>query len=222
MVQQQGDLRSQVLAAFQRLPAKVDLKHELETAVSVVVVLARSDAVEQRKEAPLPAFHAIGRERVCEELKRLATYADRIDKPRRKGQDDPVVKMASHMRTLHGPTIDALAARGVLRHDLSNPVRIAVAARYVDLSRLPAVLGGRPANLRAQGIAKVLAWHYAAVTGKPPKVVHIPDTADYGPFVELVCNVFKIAGIRANPLAAARVAVPPIPRSKARDSGLQK
>lgn len=222
MVQQQRDLRSQVLTAFQRLPAKVDLKHELETAVSVVVVLAGRNAAEHRKGSPFPAFHAIGRKRVHGELKRLATYADRIGKPRRKGQADPVAKLASHMATLHGPTIDLLAAHGVLRNDLSRPSRIVDAPRDADLSRLPAVRGGRPANLRAQGIAKVLAWHYAAVTGLPPKIVHIPETDDYGPFVELVCSVFKVAGIRANALAAARVAVPPIPRPGSRDSGLQK
>ncbi len=204
MVQQQGDLRSKVLAAFQQLPAKRDMKHELETAVSAVVVLVGRDATRRPEGSPLPAFNVVGSERVREELKRTVTYADRLSKPSRKGQADPMAKLASHMLTLHRPTIDALAARGVLRHDLSQPAKVAAVARYVDLSRLPVVPGGRPANLRAQGIARVVAWHYEQVTGKRVGVSKGAfKSSDYGPFVRLLDDVFQIAGIRADPYVVA-------------------
>ncbi|MBD8898368.1 hypothetical protein [Rhodanobacter sp. DHG33] len=213
MAVQHDDLRVQVLAEFKKLPAKEGITHELDTAASVVMVLVCNVPANQ-KGTPSPAFHRIGKTRVQAEVDRIINYAKRATRPIRKGQVDPVVKLATYLTKIHGPTIDVLASRGVLRYGPIDPAMITAHASSVDLSKVPNVTYGRPANLYVQGVAKVLAFHFHAITGKSPKIVHDPFNDTYGAFVDLVSGVFEIAGIEANALAAARIAVPPIRRAK--------
>lgn len=207
-----NDVERRVFEAFERLGVEEADEFKLQTAVQTIAILVGADTIPYR---PLPAFQNIGRTRVEHEIKLVQQMAKRASRPVRKGQADPVRKLRRHMKTLHMPTIDALADVGVFRHDtVTDPVQTALRASMANISNLPdTVQGGRPSNLRAYGIAQVLAWHYEQVTGKRTGVSKGAfHESDYGPFVTLLDTILSIAGIRADPYVVAMAA------SKARKS----
>ena len=79
----------------------------------------------------------------------------------------------------------------------------------IEISKAPAV-GGRPREDFAAEVAGFVAEEYRRLTGRKPTVpVRERDARAYGPFLELVRDVFAALGIKASPVVWARHAVAP-------------
>ncbi|MEP6898694.1 MAG: hypothetical protein ABI870_09200 [Rhodanobacter sp.] len=212
----QKNPHQRVQEAFNRLPLNKGAEFILQTAVQTITLLVSDQPGPYR---PLPAFQRIGRARVAQEVEQVRLYAERCATNPRKGQADPFRKLSAHLDSLHGTTIDVLADHGLLRQGaLDDPARTALLAATVDISGVHRTIpGGRPANLRALGIAKVLAWHYEQVTGKKPTLgksqsnASAPDPLErllpaYSQFVMLLHEILQIACITADAHALATAA----------------
>jgi hypothetical protein len=122
-------------------------------------------------------------------------------------------KLLQALNALHKPTIDALNFRREALFGaggLSTTLRILIAtASSADIPELPATAGrGRRVNTQARRIALEVATHFYGLTGKMPTIRTRADTGvAYGPFLQLLKEIFAALEMRAGAENHARWAV---------------
>jgi hypothetical protein len=144
---------------------------------------------------PPPRLREVSHKRAQGELRQLLRSIDAL---------------AIQLDKLHRPVIVALADRGVLAHSLGQSLRkISEAARAADLTGVSEQASkGRPPKVGPNVLTEFLASCYKSLTGKAPTVVTDWDTGKaYGPFLQLVSDVFMALEVKANPEDAARKVV---------------
>ena len=143
-------------------------------------------------------------------------------------------QLAACLEEMHGTTIAALAMApglldiGVVRRELPRALR----DDCVDRGRLANVLGrlgqvateaapmntqdeGRWPDRRAQIVANFLARYCRDATGRPPTIItRSADGSHYGPFLNLVSDVFAAMGIDHKSFSYARAAAEQLRRLK--------
>ena len=194
-------LEAKIMRALRKLPKKTAMVLTVGEANAMVrwhaAMVRRAVAVAVAVN-PIPAaFQPAGRAIVAAELEALAGAAQRL------------VEAAGKM---HPASIDALAALGITRPWIAEQAqRIIRATKAVDIEAVPENPGrGRsPGKPAAHMVAGILASIYAEKTGNRPTVTttkkgraHVP----YGPFFDLVQEIFKAARIKASPEMASRKA----------------
>lgn len=198
--------------------AKLDVRDEYRWSVPVVIqslLQIQTDAPDD----PVPSFSVKGRVGVRKELDDVALIAE---------------KLASHLDQLCEPAFTALADGGLLQIQHRRPSiiigsdgarssivenfnlqgvlrRVAEMAREAHLDSVPESQGkGRPPDGLVLVVSSILAADYSTLTGKAPTVGtrnNGVQDVPYGPFFDLVSDVFTALGINASPEAAARSAV---------------
>jgi hypothetical protein len=171
------------------LPVNVGGEERLSHAVMLLTQIATPPP------APDTAFRRVGRARCEAELKALGKSAETL------------VRAISN---LHRPTILALAAppaswmaRGELKRLAQQAAAAAFRANVSDVERASKV---QPRNRASPMVADILADEYERITGKRP-TVRTRDGIAYGPFFELVRDIFIAMGFRDSPEVASRNAL---------------
>jgi len=182
-------VRADIEAVFRSLPLRAGIDERLGHTVALLGRIATANP------PPDTAFRRVGRRQCEAELRALANAAEMLVKA---------------IDSLHEPTILALAApsivwlaRGGLRRLAQQAAN---AARQADVNRVPLNCPRQPQNRRSPLVASYLAKEYETFTGKRP-TVRTRNGAAYGPFLELVRDVFRAMSIDDSAEAAARKAV---------------
>lgn len=189
-------LCAQIKSTFDRLPLRQGKDEHLRHTVSRLAKIAIDRTKpNQAQNAFAPANRA-----TCEaELNSLIRVAD---------------DLVNIVSGLHQPTILALADAGLLRAHLHQiAVQIKEAVARADVSKVdPQLPKGRHRDEFARMIAGYLANQFHFLTGETPTIrVHTPPHPSagkaYGPFLELITDVFSAMNIKASPETFAREAV---------------
>ncbi|WP_086383368.1 hypothetical protein [Caballeronia sordidicola] len=214
MVANEADKKARLLDAF----AKLTIRDQYRWSVPVVIQ-SLMQINTQAPETAVPNFSVRGRAAVRKELDDVASTAE---------------KLVSHLDELCEPAFTALADEGLLQMQHRRPSivlgsdgsrssnvenfdlqgvlrRVAAMARNARLDDVPESQGrGRPSDGLSLGVSSILAADYSTLTGVAPTVGTknngIQDVP-YGPFFDLVSDVFAALEIVASPEAAARAAV---------------
>ena len=120
------------------------------------------------------------------------------------------IKLRDTLECLHSPAIQALNLTLVQFVQLEERIRILAAqAEQAEIPDTPANAGrGRKRRTRLKDFSKSIAEHYYFVTGREPtRRADWDSGTPYGPFIELLAEMFKIFGIKANADAEAREAI---------------
>jgi hypothetical protein len=103
---------------------------------------------------------------------------------------------------LPGPVLDSLNYRPAALYNLQMQLRIlhvAVKTAEVETRR------SAPTKTQEQKIARVVAQHYFALTGKKPTVSVSVKDGNSSPFVELLTAVYRTLGVKASAASQAKM-----------------
>jgi hypothetical protein len=191
--------RNRIEAAFQRLVIRDGMEQQLRHAVDLLTRIAEAGP------QPIPnCFRDIGRAGTRKELESLANRADALERA---------------ISDLHQPAIGALAESGfVARQSILDFLRsLALAARgpralaYLENEVPIKPKSTKPPDMLANGVGAILANDYFVLTGKKPtrrtKTYGEDSGGAYGPFFDLVKDVFLVIGIEADPDRVHREAI---------------
>lgn len=187
-----SERRSNIEAAFRRLPIKKDAERLVPSMVDLLDRMPSSLV-------PKPSFETSAKTATIKELDALERHASAL---------------ADCLELLRGPAIDALAASGFIRQSaLQGQLhQLAESARKAKESNVPdnETRGRRDGRLQST-VAEILAGNFRSLTGSRPTIrTHAGNKAEgvaYGPFLELVRDVFGAMGITSNPEVYAKPAV---------------
>jgi hypothetical protein len=175
------------------------MEQQLRHAVDLLTRIAEAGP------QPIPnCFRDIGRAGTRKELESLANRADALERA---------------ISDLHQPAIGALAESGfVARQSILDFLRsLALAARgpralaYLENEVPIKPKSTKPPDMLANGVGAILANDYFVLTGKKPtrrtKTYGEDSGGAYGPFFDLVKDVFLVIGIEADPDRVHREAI---------------
>lgn len=176
------------------------------------------------------AFRTPGRETTQKELSQIADRGSALAMKLRNPKCSTTrarEQLAKRLEEMHATTINALATspgvldigrvrrelprllrdesadRGQLANVLDRLGQVAVKATAPDTTD-----EGRWPDRRAQEVANFLAHFYQDVTGRPPTIrTHIDEMhhgEPYGPFLDLVTEIFRVMGLGADACSYAR------------------
>lgn len=117
-------------------------------------------------------------------------------------------KIEAAVDELSGPTINALARRGIVRAELrryADRLR-QLSALEVSADDIVATPGDREETRQARAVALILADAYEKIAGAAPTMRHA-GSRPYGPFYRLVEGVLKDLRIRRSPENAVKQAL---------------
>jgi len=178
---------AKIEAAFRRLHFNVGGEEGFSHTLALLTQIATTTP------APDTAFRRVGRARCEAELKTLCSAAERLVRA---------------IDNLHEPTILALAAPPIswfARTEVKKMAQqVAYAACHADVSNVAAGVGVQPRNRPSLVVADIVANEYERITGDRP-TVRTRDGSAYGPFFDLVRDVFIAMDINDSPEVAARV-----------------
>jgi hypothetical protein len=207
------NIAQKIEAAFRSLSIHPEIERRIASEFGMTVDDRIASMVSALENLPSsvkrnPSFEDIGHKTTKKELKDLAKKAQ---------------ELAKCLASLHKPAIVALANvpkpllyRRELK-ELATHISEAASeaasglasdtASHDDSSKMSKKKGrGRTPNRLAIGIARILAFDYEELTGKPPTIRTLNGKA-YGPFLNLVTDVFNALGLEARPEAMAKKAI---------------
>lgn len=182
-----ANARTDIEAAFRKLDIRAESERRLPGLVATFSALVGKVDVKTPAKF-LPSGHAQAKR----ELRAIAKHA---------------AALHTALGSAHEPTIFALADNGFLHHEIKADllIRLARAASTAEPRTTSAPVKGRPPNAGAAAIATLALGAYRDLTGKIPTLPTDPQTGlRYGPFLNLVTDLFSILKVTANPEAAAR------------------
>lgn len=210
-----SDVRELIQAAYRKLSVLPEKESLILGKVSFLAQIEKGATGE-----PPIRYRLAGRAKVRSQLDDVAKAAE---------------KLAEALEGLYAPSIAALADNGFLQLDVaaskkskvwvdgqqSHRVKtyrlpellqeLATIARTADISAVPEEQGkGRLPNNLAKSLGSVLAFDYHSLTGHRPIVStrnNGVQDVPYGPFFDLVSEVFTILDVQAKPEHIAREAV---------------
>jgi hypothetical protein len=185
-------------AAFRKLPIKPPDKLSSEMLIPGI---ARELALMRGAERPTEAGVAA-----------LKRHAEAASSAATKKEIAALKKHAEGLieaiDALHKPAIDALAYRLTGPAGLTTRLRILIA--QASCAEVPDDLRakkGAGVKVQARRIANTTAEHYYRLTGNNPTVIVNPDTNKaYGPFLDLLKEIFDVLGITASAESQAAAA----------------
>jgi len=137
---------------------------------------------------PVKAFQrASGREPAAQYAAKLRAFGPAAD------------MVENAIDALLGPTVLALASKGIMREELRQIVRRLrqAASVTVTVANIEAAPQATSTTARV-ALVRILANVYQKLTGTPPTLPHRGSIA-YGPFLKLVADTFCELGIKGNP-----------------------
>ncbi|MGF6879042.1 hypothetical protein [Paraburkholderia sp. MM5477-R1] len=190
-----SDTGAMIEAAFRKLNIEQDAEQRLRQIVHTLSLIPKN-----QDGTPPPEFRLKGRKACRDELDKVAELAG---------------KLAAVIDGLGEPSIGALADSGLMQivhhnHLSATLKRVAAIAHQADVSNVPENQGrGRLPNNLARGVVAILAHDYATLTGRRPTVGTRDDghqAKPYGPFYDLVTDIFQALEIDASAESSARAA----------------
>jgi hypothetical protein len=174
------DLKAALMGAFQRLSLREGVHGRLHHSVARLAAIAPDVA----KQIP-PSFLRVGRGQSEQEIQQLIGALD---------------KAVQAIDALHESAVIALANIGCLCAEFrALLLRERDKARRVELGGVPTRQQRQPRQLLPKGLALYLAHEFAFLTDSRPTIrVSVEDGTAYGPFPELVQDVFAILKIAAS------------------------
>lgn len=205
-------------ARLQDALAKLTVREEYRWSVPVVIQSLMQINTEA-PENPVPNFSVKGRAAVRKELddvasiaEKLVSHLDELCEPAFTALADGGLLQIQHRRASIVLGSDGTRSSSVENFDLQGVLRrVAEMARNARLDDVPESQGrGRPSDGLVFAVSSILAADYSTLTGNAPTVAtrnNGVQDVPYGPFFDLVSDVFAAIGIDASPEAAARAAV---------------
>lgn len=187
---------TEIEAAFRKLQILQENEWHLMPIIRTLSFIPRGETG-----TPPHKFSEVGRKAAQTEINSVSDAAETLKIAIDNLSQTSIVALANQglLQIIHHRTLSDLLAK------------VFAVARQTNLDSVPETQGrGRPRNNLARGVASILASNYATLTGKNPTVSTRSNGAQdvpYGPFFDLVTDIFKVLEINASAEAAARAAV---------------
>jgi hypothetical protein len=181
--------RSAIEASFRKLPILPSEEWRMPSVVSALVGIAEANSRPTPTQPP-----KAGRAAVRKQLDGISRQCN---------------DLANALVSLSEGSIDALADAGLLQiaPSLEATLRaVSAIAQNADTDGAPKNAKGRQRNHLASGVAAVLATDYQRLTGKKPTRASY-ESDEYGPFYELVADIFLALCIKASAAKYAKEAI---------------
>jgi hypothetical protein len=191
--------RDRIEAAFQRLVIKDGMEQRVRHTVDLLTQIAATGP-----QSFPNCFRDKGRAGTRKELENIANRADALERA---------------ISNLHQPAIGALAESGFVARQpildflqsLAQAARGPKALAYLEKEVAVKPKTTKPPDTLANGVGAFLANEYFVLTGKKPtrrtKTYGEDSGGAYGPFFDLVRDVFLAIGIKADPVRVHREAI---------------